>query len=97
MKVKLKYFVNLSGFISLHTDSVWETICDAGPSLGEKILCSKSHPPTKMKIVQNFGFELTKNSLLPFPQKWKLSRTLNLSLPRIPPPHTPENENCSRL
>ena len=27
--------------ISLHTHSVWQTICDTGPSLGEEILCSK--------------------------------------------------------
>ena len=29
-------------FISLHTHSVRETICDARANLGEKILCSKS-------------------------------------------------------
>ena len=28
---------------SLHAHSVCDIICDAGPSLGEKILCSKIH------------------------------------------------------
>ena len=47
-----------------------------------------------MKIGQDFGFELAKNT--PPHQKWKLVRTLDLSLPRIILPPLP-NENWSGI
>ena len=39
--------------------------------------------PLKMKIGQDFGFELAK--ITPPHQKWKLVRTLDLNFTRIPP------------
>ena len=57
--------------ISLHTHSVWQIICDAGPSLGEKILCPKSQeylPPNLELLMEDLvssGLRLVKNNPLP--------------------------------
>ena len=98
MKCETKVHISLAvKNFSPHTHSVWETICDAGTSLGEKILCSKStqYPilgksriprPQELKIVRNFGSELTKNTKNTYVQGtdvWRLiaiSPTDNLSL-----------------
>ena len=51
------------------THSVWETICDTGASLGEKILCSKS---TKYPILESWiPSPSPKNETQEYPHKYR--------------------------